>query len=229
MSDGLGIAAPVVFSLGPVEVTSTIIYAWVDMAFLIVVSAAITRAVTLRMRPGQNVLELVVEWLLDTIEEMTGAEPEAFLPLVGTLALFILVGNTMSVVPGLRAPTGDLSTTAALATIVFVAVPYYGIRHRGLGGYLRHYIRPTWIMLPFNILTEISRTVALAVRLFGNVMSEQLIVAVLVLLAGLLVPVPLLALSLLTGVVQAYIFSILALVYIGAVLRHKPLQPEEEG
>ncbi|MFH0809152.1 MAG: F0F1 ATP synthase subunit A [Pseudomonadota bacterium] len=215
---GLSPFPPVVFALGPVQVTLTVIYTWVEMAALVGVAAVFTRALGPRPGGGQNLLEMVVEWLLDTIGAVAGPRPERLLTLVGTLALFIAVGDCMSVVPGLMAPTRDLGTTAALSLVVFCAVPYYGVRDRGLTGYLRHYLEPAWVMLPFNLLAEVSRTVAMAVRLFGNMMSEELIIAVLLTLAGLLVPVPIMALSLLTGLVQAYIFSVLTLVYIGAVL-----------
>jgi len=227
MSDPIGIVAPVVARLGPVAVTTTVVYSLLDSAVLVVGSALITHAVTLRMTPGQNVLELVVEWILDQIKAVTGAkDPKAFLPLIATLGLFILVGNVMGILPGLAAPTSDLSTTAALALVVFFAVPYYGIRDRGVAGYLRHYLEPTWVMLPFNVISEVARTLALAVRLFGNMMSGELVTAVLILIAGLLVPVPILALHLLIALVQAYIFAVLSLVYIGAVLRRRPESQE---
>ncbi len=221
-----GLASPVAFSLGPVPVTMTVVYTWLEMAVLAGGSWLLTRVVTLRLSPGQNVLELVVEAIMDTIGAVTGTDPEELLALVGTLALFIAVANTMSIVPGLVAPTSDLSATVALAAVVFFAVPYYGIRGRGLAGYLRHYREPTWIMLPFNVISEVSRSVAMAVRLFGNVASDELVLAVLLLLAGLLVPVPILALTLLIGLVQAYIFAVLTLVYIGAVLLPKEPRPE---
>jgi F-type H+-transporting ATPase subunit a len=139
--------------------------------------------------------------------------------LVVTLALFIATANLLGLVPGLHAPTADFSTTAALAVIVFFAVPFYGIRARGLVGYLRHYLEPTPLLLPLEIVTEFSRTLALAVRLFGNVMSEELVIAVLLTIAGLLVPVPLMMLAVLTGMVQAYIFAVLTVVYLSAAVR----------
>jgi F-type H+-transporting ATPase subunit a len=161
--------APVLFRAGPVQFTSTVIYTWIDMAFLVAAAAILTRTVTLRMTPGQNVLELIVEQIMDNIEAVTATDPRPLLALVGTLALFLAVGNTMSIIPGLEAPTRDLSATAALAVVVFFAVPYYGIRSRGLEGFLRHYLEPSWVLLPFNLASEVSRTVAMAVRLFGNI------------------------------------------------------------
>lgn len=216
-----GVAAPVLWRLGPVEVTSTVVYSLLDSAMLVAASAFFTHALRPALGPGQAALEYVVEWLMDTIKAVTGHEPRSILPLVGTLALFIAVGNTMAIVPGLEAPTSDLATAAALATVVFFAVPLFGVRSRGVEGYLKHYLEPTWIMLPFNIISEATRTLAMAMRLFGNMMSGHLVLAVLLLIAGLLVPVPILALHLLIGLVQAYIFTILTLVYIGAVLKHR--------
>ncbi|MBW2644897.1 MAG: F0F1 ATP synthase subunit A [Deltaproteobacteria bacterium] len=209
----------VIFEYHGIEITSTIIYTWIVMALLVGISFAITRGATIRGKRGQTVLEMIVEWVLDTIEDITKTNPFPLLPLVGTLALFLFVANTISIIPGMRAPTNDISTTSALAMIVFFAVPFYGIRKKGMKGYLGNYMQPTIFMLPFNIIGEFSRTLALAVRLFGNVMSGELIVAILLLLAGLFVPIPMLLLSILTGVIQAYIFSILTIVYIGSGLR----------
>ncbi|MDL1973556.1 MAG: F0F1 ATP synthase subunit A [Deltaproteobacteria bacterium] len=209
----------VVFDYHGIEITSTLIYTWIVMAFLTGLSFVITKGATIRGKRGQNVLEMIVEWVLDTIEDITKTDPVPMLPLAGTLALFLLVANTISVIPGMSAPTNDISTTSALAVIVFFAVPFYGIRKKGLKGYVANYVHPTFLMLPFNVIGELSRTLALAVRLFGNVMSGELIVAILLLLAGLFVPVPMLLLSILTGVIQAYIFSILTIVYIGSGLR----------
>ncbi len=142
-----------------------------------------------------------------------------YTPLVITLALFIGTANLLGLVPGMRSPTADFSSTAALAVVVFLAVPYYGIRARGLRGYLRHYLEPTPLLLPLEIITEFSRTLALSVRLFGNMVSEELVIAVLLSIAGLLVPVPIMMLSVLTGIVQAYIFAVLTIVYLSAAVR----------
>jgi len=150
------------------------------------------------------------------IREVSRQDPGRYLPFVGTLFLFILVCNVLGIIPGYIAPTGSLATTAALAICVAVAVPYHGIREQGLRGYLRQYLEPTVIMLPFNIFGELSRTLSLAVRLFGNVMSGGMIAGILLIIAPLFVPVLMQALGLLTGVVQAYIFAILAMVYIGS-------------
>ena len=146
-------------------------------------------------------------------------KPARYLPFLGTLFLFVAASSLSSIIPMFEPPTGSLSTTIALALCVFVAVPVYGIRSRGLGGYLKSYIEPTVIMLPFNLISEASRTLALAVRLFGNMMSGAMIVAILISITPLLFPIVMTALGLLTGMVQAYIFSILAAVYIAAAIR----------
>ena len=166
--------------------------------------------------------EFVVEHLEGIMRDMFDRDPRPYTPLVVTLALFIGTANLLGLVPGMRSPTADFSTTAALAIVVFLAVPFYGIRARGLRGYLRHYLEPTPLLLPLEIITEFSRTLALAVRLFGNMMSEELVIAVLLAIAGLLVPVPIMMLAVLTGVVQAYIFAVLTVVYLSAAVRaHK--------
>ena len=167
--------------------------------------------------------ELLVEHFEELMRDMFDCDPRPYTPLIVTLALFIAAANFIGLVPGLHSPTADFSTTAALAVVVFFAVPFYGIRARGIRGYLGHYLEPSPLLLPIEIITEFSRTLALAVRLFGNVMSEELIIAVLLLLAGLLVPVPIMMLAVLTSVLQAYIFAVLTVVYLSAAVRsHKP-------
>lgn len=211
-------AADVVLTLGPVEVTSTVVYSLIASAVLIAF-ALLVRAGLSRRSGWAVVAEWAVEHFDAIMRDMFGRDPQPFTPLVVTFALFIAVANLMGLVPGLRAPTADLATTAALATIVFVTVPFYGLRERGLRGYLAHYLEPAPWLLPFEIVTEFSRTLALAVRLFGNVMSEELVIAVLLSLAGLLVPVPIMMLGVLTSLVQAYIFAVLTVVYLGAAVR----------
>jgi F-type H+-transporting ATPase subunit a len=166
----------------------------------------------------QTIIEAIVTTIHGQIKEVTPHQPKGLLPFLGTLFLFIAVSNTLSVVPGFHAPTGSLSTTTAFALLVFVAVPAYGISRMGLRTYLSHYLKPSFFMLPFNIMGDLSRTLALAVRLFGNVMSSHMIGAILLLIAPLFFPVLMQLLGLLTGFVQAYIFAILAAVYIGAAM-----------
>ena len=171
------------------------------------------------MSRWQNALEVVVGFLRTQIREVSDQAPDRYLALVGTLFVFIFTSNVLAILPGYVPPTASLSTTTALALCVFFAVPFYGITSQGVGAYLRRYVRPNVFMLPFNIISELSRTLALAVRLFGNVMSFTKIVAILLAIAPIVFPALLNALGLLTGVIQAYIFSVLAMVYIAAGTR----------
>lgn len=208
----------VYFTLGPVRVTATLVFTWLIMALLVLVSAGVTRRLRVSgaIARGQTVLEAVVGLILDEIRSVTRQDPEPYLPFVGTLFLFIVTSNVLAVVPGFHPPTGSLTTTAALAIAVFLAVPAFGIARVGLGPYLRGYLRPTPLMLPFTIIGEFSRTLALAVRLFGNIMSGTVLVAILLSVAPLFFPVVMQAFSLLIGVIQAYIFAVLAIVYIAS-------------
>jgi len=209
----------VVLRLGPVEVTATVLYSLVVSALLVAFALVVRYGLRRGPSAWQTIAESLVEHLEDIMRDMSAGDPRRYTPLVVTLALFIAVANLLGLVPGLRAPTADFSTTAALAAVVFLAVPFYGIRARGLGGYLKHYLEPSPFMLPLEIITEFSRTVALAVRLFGNIVSEELVIVVLLSIAGLFVPVPLMMLAVLTGIVQAYIFAVLTMVYLSAAVR----------
>jgi F-type H+-transporting ATPase subunit a len=173
-------------------------------------------------------LEIIVTAMKKQIEEVGLRHPEKYLGFVGTLFLFIALANLFTIVPGYQPPTGSLSTTTALALSVFVAVPFYSISERGLGGYLKSYLEPTVIMLPFNVMGEFSRTLALAVRLFGNMMSGTMILSILFVITPFIFPTVMSALGLLIGSVQAYIFSILALVYIAAATENDDPQPEKK-
>lgn len=221
-----------VFAVGPWTVNATIVYTWGVMALLVAAGWLVTRRLTTghRIGPGQNALEAVVAFLQDQIREITGQDPEPYLPFVGTLFLFIAVSNVLSVVPGFLPPTGSLTTTAALALTVFVAVPTFGIAKLGLRGYLAHYVRPNPLMLPFTVIGEVSRTLALAVRLFGNVVSGSVIAAVLLAVVPLFFPIVMQAFGLLIGVIQAYIFAVLATVYIasGTELQQRRARPPRE-
>jgi F-type H+-transporting ATPase subunit a len=216
-----GLTPRVLFHLGPVEITATVAYTLVASG--VIVAFAFLARWGLRRGPNawSVAAEFIVEHLEDVMRDMFGRDPRPFVPLVVTLALFVGVANLLGLFPGLKSPTADFSTTAALAVIVFLAVPVYGIRTKGVKGYLKHYLEPTPFLLPLEIISEFSRTIALAVRLFGNIASEELIIAVLLAIAGLLVPVPIMMLAVLTGVVQAYIFAVLTAVYLSAVVRAK--------
>ncbi|MBE0435410.1 MAG: F0F1 ATP synthase subunit A [Methylomicrobium sp.] len=206
---------------GFIKLNGTIVTTWAIMLILVVGAILITRNLTndIDHKRWQSVLEVIVITLNQQIEEVGLKRPEKYLGFLGTLFLFIVTANLFAILPGYEPPTGSLSTTAALAIAVFIAVPFYGIAEQGLGGYLKSYLKPTLIMLPFNIIGEISRTLALAVRLFGNMMSGTMIVAILLVVTPLFFPIVMNALGLLTGIVQAYIFTILATVYIAAATR----------
>lgn len=203
---------------GVFSLNATIVFTWLVMGLLTLVSWLVTRRLSsdTEISRWQNLLEVLVNGINDQIRQVSHQEPGRYLPFVGTLFLFIAMANLLNVVPGYMAPTGSLSTTTALAICVFVAVPLYGIGYEGPVGYLRHYIKPTWLMLPFNIIGEISRTIALAVRLYGNIMSGTVIVAILLGLTPYFFPVAMQLLGLLTGMIQAYIFAVLAMVYIAS-------------
>jgi F-type H+-transporting ATPase subunit a len=203
---------------GFVKLNGTIVFTWALMLVLVVGSRLITRALSTELRRSrwQNLLEIVVTGIEKQIADVGLRHPEKYLGFLGTLFLFVAAASLCTVIPGYEPPTGSLSTTAALALCVFVAVPLFGIEEQGLGGYLKSYVEPTFIMLPFNIISELSRTLALAVRLFGNMMSGAMIIGILLTITPLLFPIVMTALGLLTGMVQAYIFSILAAVYIAA-------------
>lgn len=203
---------------GHVVINATLIYTWLVMAVLVIVSGLVTRRLSngARISRLQNLLEMVVVFIRQQILTVGHRQPGQYLPFIGTLFLFIAVSNVLGIVPGFQPPTGSLSTTTALAACVFVAVPLFGIRNQGTLGYLRNYARPSVLMLPFNIIGDFSRTLALAVRLFGNIMSGSMIGAVLLAVTPLFFPVVMQAFGLLIGLIQAYIFAVLATVYITA-------------
>jgi len=200
------------------KLNGTIVFTW----GLMLVMAAGSKLVTRKLSTGleharwQNLLEIVVTAIEKQIEEVGLRHPQKYIAFIGTLFLFIALANLFTIVPGYAPPTSSLSTTAALTLCVFVAVPFFGMRDQGLAGYLRSYVQPTVIMLPFNIISEFSRTLALAVRLFGNMMSGAMIIAILLTITPFIFPIFMTLLGLLTGMVQAYIFAILATVYIAA-------------
>ena len=206
---------------GVFELNSTIVTTWGLMLVLTLGSWLITRKLVTEVHISrwQGFLEIVVTTIQEQIKELGLLHPEKYLSFIGTLFLFIALANLCAILPGYEAPTGSLSTTSALALSVFVAVPFFGIEEQGWGGYLKSYLKPTWIMLPFNIISELSRTFALAIRLFGNIMSGTMIVGILLTITPLIFPIFMNLLGLLTGMVQAYIFSILATVYIAAATR----------
>jgi F-type H+-transporting ATPase subunit a len=215
---------------GFLKLNGTIVFTWALMFVLAAGSKLITRNLStdLKRSRWQNFLEIAVTGMRKQIEEVGLGNAEKYMPFLGTLFLFVAAANLCTIIPGYEPPTGSLSTTAALALCVFVAVPLFGIEDQGLGEYLKSYLEPTIMMLPFNIISELSRTLALAVRLFGNMMSGVMIISILLTITPFLFPIVMTLLGLLTGMVQAYIFSILAAVYIAAATRTREATPEPE-
>ncbi|OIN92609.1 MAG: F0F1 ATP synthase subunit A [Anaerolineae bacterium CG1_02_58_13] len=215
---------------GFLELNATIVFTWGLMLVLALGSRFITRNLSIGLERSrwQNLLEMVVSGIEKQIAEVGLSQPRKYLGFLGTLFLFVGAATLGTIIPGFEPPTGSLSTTVALALCVFVAVPFFGIQEKGVGHYLKSYVEPTFIMLPFNIISEVSRTLALAVRLFGNMMSGAMIIAILLTITPFLFPIVMTALGLLTGMVQAYIFSILAAVYIAAAthVRKPKIEPE---
>ncbi|MCD1633645.1 F0F1 ATP synthase subunit A [Martelella mediterranea] len=208
----------IVFTVFGIGINATIVNTWIIMALLVGLSALITRKLRPDVPPSRwrTALEVVVSGIVGQIAEVTSHRDPRILYFVGTLFLFIVTANLLMVVPGFDTPTASLSTTVALALSVLVAVPVFGIGSRGLGGYLKTYAEPSIIMLPFNVISEASRGVSLAIRLYGNIMSGAVIAAILLSIAPFFFPVVMDMLGLLTGVIQAYIFAVLATVYISS-------------
>ncbi len=204
------------FMVGPVPITTTVVVTWAIMATLTLASYLISRRLVVHNpSAAQAVAELVVDAITAQIRDIMRSDPSPFLPLVGTLFVFILAANWTTLIPGVEPPTAHLETDGALAGIVFFATIWFGVRRNGLGGYLRTFAQPTFVMIPLNLVGTITRTFALMVRLFGNIMGGLFVISIILSLAGLLVPIPLMALDLLVGAIQAYIFAVLAAVFIG--------------
>lgn len=208
----------VIVEWGVLRLNGTILFTWIVMMLLVGIARLVTAKLSDAETPSrwQNLLEVLVTGMRDQIRDVSQQEPGRYLPFIGTLFLFIAVSNSLAVVPGFQPPTGSLSTTTALALCVLIAVPLYGVVEHGVIGYLRTYLQPTWLMLPFNIIGELSRTIALAVRLYGNVMSGTVLAALLISIIPFFFPTLMQLLGLLTGLIQAYIFAVLAMVYIAA-------------
>lgn len=221
----------VYWQMGFLTLNATIVFTWLVMSVLVVGSILITRNLSNNFQRSrwQNALEVVVITINKQIEEVGLSQPQKYIGFLGTLFLFIAVSALCTIIPGFEPPTGSLSTTAALALCVLVAVPVFGIHEQGFGSYLSSYTKPTIIMLPFNIISEVSRTLALAVRLFGNMMSGAMIIAILLTITPFLFPIVMTLLGLLTGIVQAYIFFILATVYIAAATRSSKTQARKKA
>jgi len=210
----------VVWSWNFITLNVTILYTWLVMAILVGGSILVTRNLSSEMNVSrwQHFLEIVISVVRSEISEMTKKGADNYIPLIGTLFLFICTSNVLAVVPGYIAPTSSMTTTAALATCVFIAVPYYGISRNGVLHYVKEYFQPTFIFFPFHVMGELSRTLALTVRLFGNIMSHEKVIGILLAVTPFLFPVVMQILGLLIGVIQAYIFAILSMVYIASAL-----------
>lgn len=207
----------ILFHLGPVPITMPVATTWAIIAFLGGLSFFSTRRLEIEGGRWQAVLEILVSSVEQQIADCIGGDARRFLPFIATLFIFLAVANLSGALPGVRAPTASLETDAALGLLVLGATQYYGIRGQGIAGYLRSFLKPTPLMLPLNIAGQVTRSFSLMVRLFGNIMSGELVIGITVSLAGLLLPIPLMLLEILIGLLQAYIFSILATVFIGSV------------
>ena len=225
---GSPLATKTLFTVGPVPITEPVVVTWGLMAALALAGFLATRSLALSPSRYQALLELIVGTIEDQIRITMCTTPKSYIPMIGTLFLFILAANWSSLIPGIDPPTAHLETDAALGLIVFFAIVYFGIRARGVAGYLRTFAEPTIIMIPLNVVETFTRTFSLIVRLFGNIMSGVFLIGIVLSLAGLLVPIPLMALDLLIGAVQAYIFTVLAMVFIGSAVSGGPADSSKE-
>jgi F-type H+-transporting ATPase subunit a len=224
------LASVQLFYIGPVPITEAVVATWGVMLILVAGSIAVTRRLALAPSTAQTVFELIVETVDSQIRETMAVEPPPYRAFIGTLFVFIFVANWCSLIPGVEPPTAHLETDAALAFLVFLAVIWFGVRAGGVRGYLATFASPSLIMIPLNIIESITRTFSLFIRLFGNVMSGVFMIGIVLSLAGLFVPIPLMALDMLIGAVQAYIFAILAMVFIsGAVGTEAPAVARSQG
>jgi F-type H+-transporting ATPase subunit a len=213
-----------VFQLGPLSVTTTVVTTWAIMAAGALFAWLTTRRLRIDPGPLQSGIEGIVSVLEEAIRAVAPEQARQIMPFIASLWLFLIVSNLSGLIPGVHSPTGDLSATAALAMLVFLSVHWFGIRSQGLKAYLRHYLTPSPILLPFHIISEITRTIALAVRLFGNIMSLEMAAVLILLVAGFLAPIPILMLHIIEALVQAYIFGMLALIYVAGGMQSQQLK-----
>jgi len=225
------LAAPI-FELGPVSITGTVLTTWAIMALTWLCAALINRRIQLAPAATPGALQTALEGIITTIENaianVAPQHTQQLLPFIGTLWIFLVIANLSGLIPGVHSPTRDLSATAALALLVFLSTHWFGIRAQGLKNYLRHYLAPSPILLPFHIISELTRTVALAVRLFGNMMSLEMAALLILIVAGFLAPVPILMLHIIEALVQAYIFGMLALIYVAGGLQSQQLRQQKK-
>ncbi len=219
-----GLEINTVFDLGPLSITSTVITTWVILLMLGLLCWFLTRRLADRPGPVQTAIEALVTTIESAVADVAPQQVKQLTPFIGSLWIFLVINNLSGLIPGVHSPTRDLSATSALAIIVFLSVHWYGIRIQGLKNYLLHYLKPSPILLPFHIVSEITRTVALAIRLFGNIMSLEMAALLVLLVAGFLAPVPILMLHIIEALVQAYIFGMLALVYVAGGIQSQQLK-----
>ena len=217
----------ILFQFGPLQISNTVVTTWGIMAATGLICWLITRA--LQLEPGriQTAAEGIVTAIERAIHEAAPEHTRQLLPLIGTLWIFLIIANLCGLIPGVHSPTRDLSATTALAILVFLSVHWFGIRTQGLKAYLRHYLSPSPILLPFHIISEITRTIALAVRLFGNMMSLEMTALLILLVAGFLAPIPILMLHIIEALVQAYIFGMLALIYVAGGIQSQQITQQK--
>lgn len=213
-----------IVTLGPVTITSTVVTTWAIMALIWLFAWLVSRRLHIEPGPLQTAVEGIVNSIEDAVGEVAPQYTQQILPLIGSLWIFLVVANLCSLIPGVHSPTRDLSATTAFALVVFLSTHWFGIRIQGLKAYLRHYLAPSPILLPFHLISEITRTVALAVRLFGNMMSLEMAALLILLVAGFLAPVPILMLHIVEALVQAYIFGMLALIYVAGGLQSQQIR-----
>ena len=215
------------FLLGPVMITEPVITTWGIMLLVAALAWFLTRRLVIRPGLLQNVAEGIVAAIEEAIAAVAPEHTRLLMPFIATLWLFLVMANLIGLIPGLHSPTSNLSVTSALALLVFLAVHWFGIRTRGLKNYLRHYLTPSPILLPFHIISELTRTLALAIRLFGNIMSLEMAAMLILLVAGFLAPIPILMLHIIEALVQAYIFGMLALIYVAGAIQSQQRHSQE--
>jgi F-type H+-transporting ATPase subunit a len=226
--NGADITASVLFRAGPLALTGTVLTTWLLTVALAVFFGVATRRLASAPGPLQTALEGVVVAIEAAVAAVAPEHARQLTPFIGSLWIYLVVANLSGLIPGVQSPTGDLSATAALAILVFGSVHWFGIRALGLRNYLRHYLTPSPVLLPFHLISEVTRTIALAVRLFGNIISLELTALLLLLVAGFLAPVPILMLHIVEALVQAYIFGMLALIYVAGGLQSQQLRQKNK-
>lgn len=219
-----GFEIDTIFHLGPLTITTTVTTTWFMLLILGLVCWLLTRQLSDRPGPLQTAVEALITTIENAVAEVAPQQVKHLTPFIGSLWIFLVINNLSGLIPGVHSPTRDLSATSALAVIVFLSVHWYGIRIQGIKNYLLHYLRPSPILLPFHIVSEITRTVALAIRLFGNMLSLEMAALLILLVAGFLAPVPILMLHIIEALVQAYLFGMLALVYIAGGIQSQQLK-----